>query len=84
MFGNDLGTEKKLESCLTHLFSAVVQSRCNARATIWWNPVCMQRGGLTCQSPALLQLQLCLDRPTAWYRLRQLPVSTSTHICKRT
>lgn len=50
--------------------------RCDARATVRRDPVCLQRGCLPRQSPALLRLQLRVDRPATWYRLRQLPVSS--------
>lgn len=49
--------------------------RCDARATVQWNPVRLQRGCLPRQSPALLHLQLRVDRSAAGHRLRQLPVS---------
>lgn len=49
--------------------------RCDARATVQWNPVCLQHGCLPRQSPALLRLQLRVDRSAAGHRLRQLPVS---------
>lgn len=49
--------------------------RCDAGATVQWNPVCLQRGCLPRQSPALLRLQLRVDRSATGHRLRQLPVS---------
>lgn len=49
--------------------------RCDAGATVQWNPVRLQRGCLPRQSPALLRLQLRVDRSATGHRLRQLPVS---------
>lgn len=58
--------------------SSCVPSRCDARAAVRRNPVCLQRGGLARQPPAVLHFQLRLDRPAPGHRLRQLPVSART------
>ena len=60
---------------LSLLFGRILLSRCDARATVWWNSVCLQCCRVPRQPPALHQLQLRLDRPPARHRLRQLPVS---------
>lgn len=77
------------KSCITVIFydkiwstclSCSLAFRCDARAAVWRNPVCLQCGCFTRQSPAILQLQFCLDCPTAWHRLCELPVSTFTYM----
>lgn len=88
LFSNSMSQKKNDKLFfLSHLFYPPVSSRCDARAAVWRNPVCLQRGSFSRQPPTLFQLQLCLDRPAAGHWLRQLPVSTPTHtgvyLCKR-
>lgn len=61
-------------------FSSPASFRCDARATVWRDPVCLQRGCLPRQSPALLHLQLRVDCSATGHRLRQLPVRSSFSI----
>lgn len=65
--------------CLADTFSPG-SFRCDARAAVWRDPVCLQRGCLPRQSPALLHLQLRVDCSATGHRLRQLPVRSSFSI----